>query len=172
MLGSVRILFLESFRGKSEEHREGEEERRRGDWGPEESDGGSNRSSDEPNQGPDSVSPEPLRLVRMDKAFRVGGPGVPARLTDPGGGAKTSPAGVANSISDYVMGALGAGLTIEAMSERLCGEALPPRVPRAGRSAGRCARWRVSSAWMRGDGSASWRGGRRIRGGGIRCRGG
>jgi SAM-dependent methyltransferase len=62
--------------------------------------------------------------------------GVQARFTDPASGIKTYPASVANSVSDYVMGALGAGLTIESMSEHACDEALAARVARAQRYVG------------------------------------
>lgn len=57
--------------------------------------------------------------------------GVQARFTDPGTGEKVRPASVANQISDYVMGALGAGLTIEAMSEHSVDAALVAKRPRA-----------------------------------------
>jgi ubiquinone/menaquinone biosynthesis C-methylase UbiE len=62
--------------------------------------------------------------------------GVAARFTDPASGAKTYPASVANTISDYVMGALGAGLTIRSISEHVCDGALAARLPRAGRYVG------------------------------------
>lgn len=57
--------------------------------------------------------------------------GVQARFTDPGTGEKVRPASVANQISDYVMGAIRAGLTIDAMSEHAPDEALVARRPRA-----------------------------------------
>lgn len=62
--------------------------------------------------------------------------GVQARFTDPASGLKTYPASVPNSISDYVMGALGAGLTIWSMTEHVCDEGLGARVPRAQQYAG------------------------------------
>jgi len=62
--------------------------------------------------------------------------GVSARFTDPASGVKTYPASVPNGISDYVMGALGAGLTIRSMSEHAYDEALAARSPRAARYVG------------------------------------
>ena len=62
--------------------------------------------------------------------------GVQARFTDPQSGVKTMPASVPNQISDYVMGALGAGLIIERMSEHAVDEALVAVAPRAERHLG------------------------------------
>jgi malonyl-CoA O-methyltransferase len=62
--------------------------------------------------------------------------GVQARFTDPASGIKTYPASVANSMSDYFMGALRAGLRIEAMTEHACDAEMAARVPRAGRYVG------------------------------------
>jgi malonyl-CoA O-methyltransferase len=59
--------------------------------------------------------------------------GVQARFTDPASGVKTYPASVPNTISDYVMGALGAGLSIRAMAEHACDAELAARLPRAAR---------------------------------------
>jgi malonyl-CoA O-methyltransferase len=57
--------------------------------------------------------------------------GVQARFTDPQTGRETRPASVANQISDYVMGAVRAGLIIDHMSEHAVDAALASRSPRA-----------------------------------------
>lgn len=62
--------------------------------------------------------------------------GVQARFTDPATGLDTRPASVANQLSDYVMGALRAGLTIEHLSEHACDEAVVKDSPRAERYLG------------------------------------
>lgn len=62
--------------------------------------------------------------------------GIQARFTDPASGRETRPASVANQISDYVMAAVGAGLTIEHMSEHAVDAALVERSPRAGKYLG------------------------------------
>jgi malonyl-CoA O-methyltransferase len=62
--------------------------------------------------------------------------GVQARFTDPDSGVKTYPASVRNSISDYVMGALGVGLTIRSLTEHACDETLATKAPRASKYVG------------------------------------
>lgn len=62
--------------------------------------------------------------------------GVQARFTDPQSGIKTMPASVPNQLSDYVMGAVRAGLTIDHMSEHAVDGALIRVAPRAERHAG------------------------------------
>lgn len=57
--------------------------------------------------------------------------GVQARFQDPRTGEEVRPQSVANQISDYVMGALGAGLRIEGVSEHTVDEDLIARAPRA-----------------------------------------
>jgi malonyl-CoA O-methyltransferase len=57
--------------------------------------------------------------------------GVQARFHDPRTGARVFPQSVANRISDYVMGALAAGLHIAHLSEHSVGEDLVARTPRA-----------------------------------------
>ena len=57
--------------------------------------------------------------------------GIQARFIDPVTGRETRPASEPNRISDYVMGALGAGLRITAMSEHAVDAALAARSPRA-----------------------------------------
>ncbi|HKQ49977.1 MAG TPA: class I SAM-dependent methyltransferase [Phycisphaerae bacterium] len=57
--------------------------------------------------------------------------GVQARFVDPTTGRDTRPASFANSISDYVTGAVRAGLTIEHMSEHAVDEAFAARSARA-----------------------------------------
>ncbi len=62
--------------------------------------------------------------------------GVQARFTDPGTGVKVMPASVPNQLSDYVMGAVRAGLTIEHLSEHAVDAALVSAAPRAERHMG------------------------------------
>lgn len=57
--------------------------------------------------------------------------GVQARFNDPRTGARVLPQSVPNQISDYVMGALEAGLRIRRLSEHSAGEDLVARAPRA-----------------------------------------
>jgi malonyl-CoA O-methyltransferase len=57
--------------------------------------------------------------------------GIQARFMDPVTGRETRPASEPNAISDYVMGAMRAGLSITAMSEHAVDEALAARSPRA-----------------------------------------
>ena len=57
--------------------------------------------------------------------------GVQARFTDPRSGQEVRPQSVANRISDYVMGALSAGLRVIEMSEHDAGDDLVARAPRA-----------------------------------------
>jgi len=57
--------------------------------------------------------------------------GVQARFTDPQTGLETRPASVANQISDYVMAAVHAGLSIEHMSEYSVDDGLVAIAPRA-----------------------------------------
>ena len=57
--------------------------------------------------------------------------GVQARFRDPRTGEEIRPESVANQISDYVMGALGAGLRIVELSEHAVGQDLVARAPRA-----------------------------------------
>lgn len=57
--------------------------------------------------------------------------GVQARFTDPATGTKTMPRSVPNQLCDYVMGAIGAGLRIERMSEYAVDEDLVRVAPRA-----------------------------------------
>ena len=57
--------------------------------------------------------------------------GVQARFTDPETGENVYPASRPNQLSDYVMAALGAGLTIEHMTEHAVDGALVSKAPRA-----------------------------------------
>jgi ubiquinone/menaquinone biosynthesis C-methylase UbiE len=57
--------------------------------------------------------------------------GVQARFIDPATGGRVMPESVPNQISDYVMGAAGAGLRIVHMSEHVADEALVKIAPRA-----------------------------------------
>lgn len=57
--------------------------------------------------------------------------GVQARFTDPKSGQEVRPQSVANRISDYVMGAISAGLRITELSEHDAGDELVARAPRA-----------------------------------------
>lgn len=57
--------------------------------------------------------------------------GVQARFTDPSSGHRVMPASVPNQVSDYVMGAVGAGLRIVHMSEHIADGELARRAPRA-----------------------------------------
>ena len=80
-----------------------------------------------------------LRRVCRDQGFIVVSvmhpammlKGVQARFHDPRSGARVFPRSVANQISDYVMGALAAGLRITHLSEHSAGEDLVARAPRA-----------------------------------------
>jgi SAM-dependent methyltransferase len=62
--------------------------------------------------------------------------GVQARFTDPATGHETRPASQAHQISDYVLAAVTAGLSIRNLVERAPDEALAARVPRAARYVG------------------------------------
>lgn len=57
--------------------------------------------------------------------------GVQARFTDPTSGHRVMPASVPNQVSDYVMGAVGAGLRIVHISEHLADADLARKAPRA-----------------------------------------
>lgn len=57
--------------------------------------------------------------------------GVQARFTDPATGRETRPASASNQISDYVMAALSAGLTIDHLSETDGNAELAQQCPRA-----------------------------------------
>ena len=57
--------------------------------------------------------------------------GVQARFRDPRTDEEVRPLSVANQISDYVMGALRAGLRVSELSEHSVGEELAARTPRA-----------------------------------------
>ena len=57
--------------------------------------------------------------------------GIQARFVDPATGRDTRPASAANSVSDYVLGAVRAGMTIEQMSEHAVDEAFAARSARA-----------------------------------------
>lgn len=57
--------------------------------------------------------------------------GVQARFRDPLTGEEVRPQSVANQISDYVMGALDAGLRVRELSEHAVGQDLVARAPRA-----------------------------------------
>lgn len=57
--------------------------------------------------------------------------GVQARFTDPRSGQEVRPQSVANRISDYVLGALAAGLRVVELSEHDAGADLVARAPRA-----------------------------------------
>ncbi len=62
--------------------------------------------------------------------------GVQARFVDPATGARTMPASAPNQISDYVMGAVRAGLRITRLSEHAVDEDLIAMCPRAEKHAG------------------------------------
>ncbi len=62
--------------------------------------------------------------------------GVQARFHDPRTGARTQPASLPHQVSDYVMAALSAGLTIEHLGEHALDEALAAEHPRGARYAG------------------------------------
>ncbi|WP_394846586.1 methyltransferase domain-containing protein [Pendulispora brunnea] len=62
--------------------------------------------------------------------------GVQARFTDPKTGQETRPESSPNVISDYVMGALGAGLRVLHLSEHAVGDELASSVPRAAKYLG------------------------------------
>jgi malonyl-CoA O-methyltransferase len=62
--------------------------------------------------------------------------GVQARFTDPDSGRKVGPQSFPNQISDYVMGAIRAGLVIEHLSEHAVAESLANRSPRAAKYLG------------------------------------
>jgi ubiquinone/menaquinone biosynthesis C-methylase UbiE len=62
--------------------------------------------------------------------------GVQARFHDPSTGDEVRPESVPNQISDYVMGALAAGLRLQHLSEHPADEALVSRTPRAARYLG------------------------------------
>jgi len=62
--------------------------------------------------------------------------GVQARFHDPRTGARTQPASLPHQVSDYVMAALSAGLTIEHLGEHTLDEALAAEHPRGARYAG------------------------------------
>lgn len=62
--------------------------------------------------------------------------GVQARFHDPATGREVRPASQPHQLSDYVMAALGAGLTIDHLSEHAVDEALANRLPRAQRYVG------------------------------------
>jgi ubiquinone/menaquinone biosynthesis C-methylase UbiE len=57
--------------------------------------------------------------------------GVQARFTDPTSGEKVHVESVPNQISDYIVAAIRAGLSIESMTEHRADEALARRAPRA-----------------------------------------
>lgn len=57
--------------------------------------------------------------------------GVQARFTDPATGRETRPASQPHQISDYVMAAINAGLTIDHLSEHAVNDELAKRCPRA-----------------------------------------
>ena len=59
--------------------------------------------------------------------------GVQARFHDPQSGLEVRPASVANQVSDYVMGAVAAGLRIVHISEHIVDASLIARAPRAER---------------------------------------
>ena len=62
--------------------------------------------------------------------------GVQARFIEPQSGRRISPAGHAHQMSDYLMGAVRAGLTLEHVSEHAGDVALAARSPRAGKYLG------------------------------------
>ncbi|MCC6527257.1 MAG: class I SAM-dependent methyltransferase [Polyangiaceae bacterium] len=62
--------------------------------------------------------------------------GVQAHFTDPGTGRDVRPASAPNAIADYVMGALGAGLVLEHLSEHAVDRALVARSARAAKHLG------------------------------------
>jgi ubiquinone/menaquinone biosynthesis C-methylase UbiE len=57
--------------------------------------------------------------------------GVQARFTDPASGLETRPESHAHQVSDYVMGAVRAGLPLREVSEHLVDDALARQLPRA-----------------------------------------
>ena len=57
--------------------------------------------------------------------------GVAARFTDPQTGEKVQPGSVPHSLGDFVMAALGAGFTLEAIGEYAPDAAFAARYPRA-----------------------------------------
>ena len=75
--------------------------------------------------GPDSF----ILLTIMHPAIMLNG--VQARFTDPASGTRIMPQSVPNQISDYVMGATRAGLSISHMSEHAVDEELIAVCPRA-----------------------------------------
>jgi malonyl-CoA O-methyltransferase len=62
--------------------------------------------------------------------------GIQARFVDPGTGAEVRPASHTSTISDYVMAALRAGLSIDHLSEHAVGAELAARSPRAAKYLG------------------------------------
>jgi hypothetical protein len=62
--------------------------------------------------------------------------GVQARFTDPATGQRVMPESVPNQISNYVMGAVNAGLRIVHMEEHVVDLALAERAPRAEKHVG------------------------------------
>ena len=62
--------------------------------------------------------------------------GIQARFVDPTTGRHVQPTSHANQISDYVMGAVRSGLTLEHMSEHAVDEELAVRTPRAAKYRG------------------------------------
>jgi hypothetical protein len=62
--------------------------------------------------------------------------GIQARFTDPVTGRDVRPASQQNQISDYVMGALRSGLTLEHMSEHAVDVEIATRSPRAAKYQG------------------------------------
>jgi len=62
--------------------------------------------------------------------------GVQARFNDPHTGVRTQPASLPYQVSDYVTGALGAGLIVEHLSEHTVDEALATDYPRGARYVG------------------------------------
>lgn len=62
--------------------------------------------------------------------------GVQARFHDPRTGARTQPASLPHQVSDYVMAALSAGLTIEHLGEHAVDDALATEHPRGARYVG------------------------------------
>ncbi len=76
----------------------------------------------------------PIVVSSMHPAMMLRG--VQARFTDPATGREVRPASSPNQLSDYVNGALHAGLAIDHFSEHACDEALAARVPRAAKHIG------------------------------------
>jgi malonyl-CoA O-methyltransferase len=62
--------------------------------------------------------------------------GVQARFTDPATGRETRPASHPNQLSDYLMGAVGAGLRLDHASEHAVDDELAARLPRAAKYLG------------------------------------